>query len=122
VQLVRAVVRHQLNRVPVATLTFVGGDMPEQTFPLSDGDDFKPGAEITLEAGWGEQEEVIFKGIVVKHGIRISGGNDGDDGKLIVECRDMAGVSMNDPVGAHQPRLRNAQAQRSFARKTSTTP
>lgn len=87
VQLVRAVVRHQLNRVPVATLTFVDGDMPEQTFPLSDRDDFRPGAEITLKAGWGEQEEVIFKGIVVKHGIRISGD---DDGRLIVECRDRA--------------------------------
>jgi Rhs element Vgr protein len=61
--------------------------MPNQDFPVSNQDDFKPGSEIKIEAGYGGQQEAIFSGIVVKHGIKITGDN---YSRLVVECRDKA--------------------------------
>jgi Rhs element Vgr protein len=85
--LISITVRRAVNRVPSATLVFGDGDMPEGKFPLSDSPKFKPGAEITINAGYGEDEAPIFSGIVVKHGLAIRGGN---DARLVVECRDKA--------------------------------
>ncbi len=53
----------------------------------SDGEDFAPGAEITILAGYDEAEEVVFSGLVVKVGVRIAGNN---DSRLVVDCRDKA--------------------------------
>lgn len=85
VQLISLSVDRAVNRVPSARLVFVDGDMPGQTFPVSDTNDFKPGAEIRINAGYGDEEETIFEGIVVKHAVQISGQN---DARLVVECRD----------------------------------
>ena len=84
-QIVSIQVRRAINRVPIATLVFSDGDMPAQCFPLSDAQTFKPGVEVTIKAGYADSEEVIFKGMVVRHGLNIAGGN---DARLIVECRD----------------------------------
>ena len=40
--------------------------MPSQDFPESDSDDFKLGAEILIDAGYDQQKETIFKGVVMK--------------------------------------------------------
>lgn len=80
-------VRRAVNKVPSATLVFDDGDMPSQSFPLSDSAHLKPGAEITIKAGYGDGESALFSGIVVKHGLRISGDN---AAQLVVECRDKA--------------------------------
>lgn len=80
-------VRHAFNAVPWARLVLADGDMPEAESPLSDGELFAPGTEIVVKAGYGDEETPIFSGIVVRHGFRIGGAN---DGQLIVECRDKA--------------------------------
>ncbi len=85
--LISVTVQRALNRVPVATLVLCDGDMPERKFPLSDSAALKPGAEITIRAGYGNDEAPIFSGIVVKHGLTISGDN---DARLVVECCDKA--------------------------------
>jgi len=79
-----------VNRIPSAEIVVLDGDMPNQTFEVSEGSTFKPGAEIEIAAGYEDEQETIFKGVVVRHGIRITGDN---DSRLIVECRDKA-VSM----------------------------
>lgn len=86
-ELISATVRRAVNKVPSATLVFADGDMPEQSFPLSDAAHFKPGAKVTLKAGYGDGEDLIFSGIVVRHGLTIAGNN---DARLVVECRDEA--------------------------------
>lgn len=86
-QLIRVSVQAAINRVPSATLVFEDGDMPEQTMPLSDAEDFKPGAQITVQAGYGSTAETVFEGVVVRHGVKIG---DGNRSQLIVECRDKA--------------------------------
>lgn len=85
--LISVTVHRAVNQVPSATLVFSDGDMPRGEFPLSDSAKFKPGAEITVKAGYGDDDETIFSGIVVAHGLRINGGN---DARLVVECRDKA--------------------------------
>lgn len=85
--LISVTVRHAINSVPKASLIFADGNMADQAFPLSDGSDFKPGAEIRLKAGYGDNETQIFGGIVTRQSLRITG----DDGAhLGVECCDKA--------------------------------
>jgi phage protein D/phage baseplate assembly protein gpV len=86
-QVVSVTVRRGLNRVPSATLVIADGDMPEQTFPVSDGAEFQPGAKIAIQAGYGDKAETIFQGIVVQQALRISGNN---DAHLVVKCADLA--------------------------------
>lgn len=85
--LISVTVRRAVNKVPSATLTFSDGDMPRRRFPLSDSAKLKPGAEVTVKVGYGDDETAIFSGIVVKHGLTITGAN---EARLVVECRDKA--------------------------------
>lgn len=86
-QLISVTVRSAFNRVPFATLVFADGDMAQGMFVLSESAHFKPGAAIKVEAGYGDSMAQIFAGIVVRHGLSISGDN---DARLIIECRDKA--------------------------------
>lgn len=80
-------IHSEVNKIPSARIVLMDGDMPEKDFPLSNSNDFKPGAAIKINAGYEQEEELIFEGIVIKHGISISGDN---DARLIIECRDKA--------------------------------
>ncbi|WP_085315872.1 type VI secretion system tip protein VgrG [Derxia lacustris] len=77
-------ISHAINRIASATLVFLDGDMPNATFPISDSADFKPGAKVTVALGYGDAELPVFEGIVIRHGISIGPGN---NGQLVVECR-----------------------------------
>ncbi|ALP53853.1 type VI secretion protein VgrG [Candidatus Tenderia electrophaga] len=87
IQLVSVSVTKTINKIPYAKIVLLDGDMPQQDFPVSNGDEFKPGSEVEIKAGYGDSEESIFKGVVVKHGIKISGDN---YSRLVIECRDPA--------------------------------
>ena len=88
IQLHRVVIQKAVNRIPSATLYILDGDMPAQEFPASDADDFAPGKKLKVTAAYGDQSpETIFEGIIVKHAISISGGN---ESMLVLECRDEA--------------------------------
>lgn len=86
-QILSVQVQRAINTVPSARLVLIDGDMPNKQFPLSDTDHFKPGALIKIGVGYGDDEEPIFEGLVVKHGLRVDGDN---DARLIVECRGKA--------------------------------
>ena len=76
-----------LNKIPYARIELHDGDMPDKDFPVSNGTDFKPGNLIEIKAGYGDTDESLFKGIIVRHGIKITGDN---DSRLVIECRDEA--------------------------------
>jgi len=76
-----------INKIPYAKIVLLDGDLPNQDFPLSNDDDFKPGSVIKIDAGYGDSVDTIFEGIIVKQGIKFSSGNDSN---LILECRDKA--------------------------------
>ena len=74
-----------INKVPRAKIELFDGDLSTEDFPLSAEDTFAPGSEIEIKAGYRSNEDTIFKGIVIKHGIEAKT----DEGlKLIVELRD----------------------------------
>jgi Rhs element Vgr protein len=82
VEIVRAV-----NRIPTARISILDGDMPDDDFPVSDTDTFAPGKEIVISAGYGDSVSAIFTGIVVRHGIKITGNN---EARLQIECKHKA--------------------------------
>lgn len=97
-QLIAVSVRRGVNRLPSARLELLDGDMPGGRFPLSDGEHFKPGALLTIKAGYGAHEDTLFEGIVVRHGVQVRGDN---DARLVVECRDKAVVMTVGRRNAH---------------------
>ncbi len=87
IKVVSVSVTNSINRIPVARIVVLDGDMPERDFPVSNNDAFTPGKEIKINAGYDQTEETIFQGIVIKHGIKITGDN---YSRLVIECRDKA--------------------------------
>ncbi len=79
-------VNREVNRIPYAQLIILDGEAASQEFELSNTDLFIPGSEIEIKAGYHSDEESIFKGIVISHGIKIRDGASA----LIVECKDPA--------------------------------
>lgn len=64
-------VTHVAHKIPEAELILLDGDVATETFEASNGKDFIPGVEIEIKAGYHGQEETIFKGIIVKQGIKV---------------------------------------------------
>lgn len=73
----------EVNRITRARIIILDGSPSDQTFSISESDNFIPGKEIEIQAGYHSEEESIFKGLVTKHSIKVR-----DSGKshLIVEC------------------------------------
>ena len=86
VQVLSIVVDKEINRIPTANLVIKDGDPAAQDFPVSNQDLFLPGKEIEIKAGYHTGDETIFKGIVIKHNLKIRSG----DSLLLVECKDLA--------------------------------
>lgn len=80
------VVSKELNRIPTATIIFMDGDPAKASFEVSNKELFQPGKEIEIKAGYRSDEETIFKGIVIRHGIKVRKAG----AVLIVECKDKA--------------------------------
>lgn len=86
-------VTRELNRIPTAVIQLRDGEASRSTFELSNSDHFVPGKKIDIQLGYRSQNESVFKGIVVKHGIKVRKSGS----LLIVECRDEA-VKMTSGV------------------------
>lgn len=79
-------VSREVNRIPVAQLVIIDGDASERDFKLSNEDLFVPGKKVEITVGYHSDEATIFKGIVIKHSIKIRSGSS----MLIIECKDEA--------------------------------
>lgn len=79
-------VNKEFNRIASATLVFIDGDPAKESFEISNQAEFEPGKEIEIKLGYRSDEETVFKGIVIKHGIKIRKGAS----LLVVECKDKA--------------------------------
>lgn len=79
-------VEKEINRIPTARLVLIDGDPAAQDFELSNRDLFVPGKEIEIKAGYHSEEDTIFKGIVVKHSLKIRA----SQSFLVVELKDKA--------------------------------
>jgi Rhs element Vgr protein len=85
IQIVRVSVSKVYNKISTAKLIIADGGVEDQTFPQSNSDLFKPGKEIEIQGGYDENTPTIFKGIIVRHAIKIRNGS-----VLEIEAKDKA--------------------------------
>jgi Rhs element Vgr protein len=77
-------VNKEINRIPSATIALRDGEASKSTFEVSNSAHFIPGKKIEIKLGYRAQNDTVFKGIVVKHGVSVR-----KSGSLLtVECRD----------------------------------
>ncbi|MBI3047177.1 MAG: type VI secretion system tip protein VgrG [Acidobacteria bacterium] len=86
-QIEAVVIVRSANRVASADIIVLDGDPAAETFAVSDANEFVPGAEIEIQAGYHGQDQSLFKGIVIRHGVKAYRRR---PSVLHVECRDAA--------------------------------
>lgn len=80
----KLVVDSAVNKISTAWLVLSDGDVALETFPASNTADFVPGNEIEILCGYDSNENTIFKGIILKHSIKIK---QGKGPTLELECK-----------------------------------
>lgn len=80
-------VTRSINKISHAKIILLDGDVAEETFELSNSEDFVPGREIEIQAGYHSEEKTIFKGLVTHHGVKV---RKNKPSFLVVECKDPA--------------------------------
>ncbi len=86
-QVVSVDVNKSFNRISGAKIVVIDGDPATEDFPISNTDDFKPGNEIEVQAGYHQSNETIFKGIIIKHGLKV---RKFKPSLLVIEAKDKA--------------------------------
>ncbi|MGS2764496.1 type VI secretion system tip protein VgrG [Sinomicrobium sp. M5D2P9] len=76
----------EVNRIPTAQLVLIDGEPSERDFKLSNEELLVPGKKIEITAGYHSDEATIFKGMIIKHNIKIRS----NTSLLVIECRDEA--------------------------------
>jgi Rhs element Vgr protein len=87
VLLSRVIVNKTFNKISDAKIVFLDGSASDADFPLSDNDNYKPGNQVEIQLGYHGQVDTVFKGIIVKHGIKV---RQNGISLLIIEAKDMA--------------------------------
>lgn len=85
-QILSIIVNKEINRIPSANIILLDGEPSKESFEISNSADFEPGKKLEIKAGYRGQEETIFKGMVIKHGIKIRKSSS----VLMIECKDEA--------------------------------
>lgn len=75
-----------VKRIPYAVISLLDGDVANQEFSISDTNIFTPGKEIEITGGYRSEEETLFKGIIICHGIKVKSGK---PSLLEIECKDL---------------------------------
>lgn len=87
VSIKQIVVTKELNKIATAKIIILDGDPALEDFPISSGDFFVPGNDLEIYAGYQSEEDLIFKGILIKHGIQIRSNG---TSVLKIVCKDPA--------------------------------
>ncbi|MGX5820941.1 type VI secretion system tip protein VgrG [Chitinophaga lutea] len=77
----------ELNKIPWARLIFADGAVESQEFAKSNMDLFSPGKPVEILLGYNQQQEPIFKGIIIRHAVKVQQAR---HYRLEIECRDVA--------------------------------
>ncbi|HZV69392.1 MAG TPA: type VI secretion system tip protein VgrG [Saprospiraceae bacterium] len=79
-------VSRELNRIPSSIIYIQDGEAAKASFDIGNSDQFIPGKKIEIKLGYRSQESTVFKGIVIKQGVKIRK----TGSFLMVECRDVS--------------------------------
>jgi len=80
-------ITHEVNRISYAELVYADGTPEDGAFPISDSTDFVPGNLIEIKASFTNVPGSIFKGYIVKQGVRI---NSSSPNNMVVVCKHKA--------------------------------
>ena len=81
-----------INKLSRAKIYLSGGDAYLNTFDESEDSSFAPGKSVEVRMGYDQDNDVVFKGIVEKHGISLKNGfaTKSWQSLLVLECVDKA--------------------------------
>lgn len=85
--IISIVVTKEINKISSANIIIQDGSATSQNFEISNEGTFIPGKEIEILAGYHSDESTLFKGIIIKHGIKV---RPNGNSTLILDCRDKA--------------------------------
>lgn len=77
----------EANKIAYAKIRISDGSVSLQDFPISNEPDFEPGKFITIKMGDVNDQEAVFKGAIIKHGVKI---RKNKSNVLTLDCRDAA--------------------------------
>ncbi len=83
-------IQKAINRVSTARIVLFDGDTSEETFPISESVDFKPGKTISIKLGYHSTEEDAFEGIISTQRIKVMSYAHKITSQLIITCHDKA--------------------------------
>lgn len=92
----------EINRIPTAKVILKDGDSADESFKISEKEEFLPGKSITIKNGRDGNNKQLFKGVIVKHGIKVK---ESGETELILDCRDNA-IKMT--LGRHNTYFENS--------------
>ena len=107
-QVLSVSVAKEINRIPAAKIILRDGEASDKSFEISNSNDFIPGKKILIKIGLDGDDTQVFKGIIIRHAIRVK---ENGDGELQIECRDEA-VKMT--TGRHSRYYENMKDNRLF--------
>lgn len=84
---VSVTVTRAINKIPTAQVVLLDGDVAKEDFDLSNSENFIPGREIEVLAGYHSAESTIFKGLITGHGLKV---RKNKPSWLVIECKDAA--------------------------------
>src|SRR6478752_5314305 len=74
-QIASITISKEINRIPFAKILIYDGDAAKQDFSISNENTFIPGGEIEITVGYHLDETSIFKGVILKHSLKIRSNN-----------------------------------------------
>jgi Rhs element Vgr protein len=99
-------VEKTVNKIPFARVTLYDGSAAEEDFGISDKDVFLPGKIITIKVGYDFEESILFKGVIVKHMVKIQRSG---DFFLIVDIMDKALKMTLERKSDLYPKIRDSE-------------
>lgn len=87
IRVIAMTVTREVNKISSARVILHDGDPAKEDFELSNEPDFAPGKEIKIELGYHSKNTTVFKGIVVKHGIKVRRNK---PSQLVIDLKDKA--------------------------------
>lgn len=93
----------EINRIPTAKIILKDGDSADESFKISEQEEFLPGKSITIKNGRDGDNKQLFKGVITKHGIKVK---ESGETELILDCRDNA-IKMT--LGRHNAYFENSK-------------
>src|SRR6056300_1527621 len=78
----------EVNKLSRATISIIGGNPKENNFDESEESIFASGSEVEISLGYDQSNEIVFKGIISKHALKIKKDfqSVSTNNLLVIEC------------------------------------